>query len=184
MFIDIDNFKYINDTYGHGTGDKVLVQTAQILSSLVNENISIARFGGDEFVALVSKTTSAEMEKYARLTMSLLGRKMEIDGRTHFLSVSAGIAMYPRQASDFHELIQKADAALHRVKQSGKTRFMFFDESIRRELLHRIELGNGLRTAIDNGEMSVAYQPQIDLGTGKIAGLEALARGTVPAMDR
>jgi diguanylate cyclase (GGDEF)-like protein/PAS domain S-box-containing protein len=180
MFIDIDNFKYINDTFGHTTGDKILVKAAQTLASLVNENISIARFGGDEFVALVSRTSSAEMKKYARLTMSLLGRKMMIDGRTHFLTISAGIAMYPEQAADINELIQKADAALHRVKQSGKTRYMFFDDAIRKDLLRRVELENGLRTAIDNGELSVAWQPQIDLITGKIAGLEALARWNSP----
>ncbi len=176
MIIDIDNFKYVNDIYGHQTGDKILVKTAQILSSFMTENITIARIGGDEFIALVSQTSAQEMEKYARLAMALLGRKMEIDGRAHFLTISAGIALYPSQASDFNELLRKADAALHRAKQTGKTRCVIFDDSIQKEFVRRTELENGLRNAIENGEISVAYQPQIDLSSGKAIGFEALAR--------
>lgn len=180
IFIDIDNFKYINDTFGHTVGDKILAQIAQTLSSLLNENLSIARFGGDEFIMLVANTTAAEMEKYARLILTLLGRKMNIDGRYHFLTVSAGLALCPDQAIDFEGLFQKADAALHRAKIAGKTRFVFYNTGIQQELVNRMELESGLRTAIDNGEIFVAYQPQIDLKTGRIAGLEALARWNNP----
>ena len=176
MIIDIDNFKYVNDTYGHMTGDKILVRTAQILSSFMTEHISVARFGGDEFIALVSQTSAQEMEKYARLAMALLGRKMEIDGRSHFMTISAGIALYPSQSSDFSELLRKADAALHRAKQTGKTRYVLFDDSIQKDLVRRTELENGLRNSIENGEITVAYQPQVNLASGKTIGFEALAR--------
>lgn len=180
IFIDIDNFKYINDTFGHTVGDRILVQIAQTLSSLLNENLSIARFGGDEFIMLIANTTAEEMEKYARLILTLLGRKMDIDGRYHFLTVSAGLALCPDHATDFEGLLQKADAALHRAKIAGKTRFVFYNTTIQQELVNRMELESGLRTAIDNGEIYVAYQPQIDLKTGRIAGLEALARWNNP----
>ena len=180
MFIDIDNFKYVNDTFGHTVGDKVLIQTAQNLSSLVNENISIARFGGDEFILLVSNTTEKEMGKYARLALTLLSRKIKISGRYHFLTVSAGVALYPDHASDFEGLFQKADAALHRAKSSGKTRFEMYTNIIQQELVRRMELESGLRSAIENNELYVAYQPQIDLKTNRIAGIEVLARWNDP----
>ena len=180
MFINIENFKYVNDSFGHPTGDKILVTVAKILSSLVTEDIKTGRFSGDEFVILVSDTTPSQMEKYAILALTLLERKMEINGRNHFLTVSAGIAIYPDHASRLEELFQKADAALHRARKEGKTRYCFFNDSIQAELVKKIELENGLRSAIDNNEFYVVYQPQINLSTGRIAGFEALARWNYP----
>ncbi len=180
MFIDIDNFKRINDRFGHSVGDKVLVQAAHALSTIVNEGIHLSRFGGDEFVLLVENTAPKQMEKYGQLAIRLLNRPLQIDGRSHFLSASAGLALYPDHASSAEELFQKADAALHRAKMSGKTSFFMFNESIQRELVDRVSLENGLRTAIANGEMWVAYQPQVDARTGKIEGFEALIRWENP----
>jgi len=180
MFIDIDNFKYVNDTFGHSVGDKVLVQIAGILSSLVNENISISRFGGDEFVMLVNNTNTEAMERFAQLVLRLTGRKLEIDGRYHFLTISAGIALSPGEESGLAELFQKADAALHRAKLAGKTRYQLYDDSIGDELVNRMEMESGLRTAIENGELYVAYQPLINVTTGRIEGMEALARWNNP----
>lgn len=180
MFIDIDNFKYINDTFGHPVGDKVLIQVANSLSSILNENINIARFGGDEFLLVVMDTNLEEMEKYGKLAIRLLSRRLEIDGRNHFLSASAGIALYPDHASNLEELFQKADAALHRAKFTGKTKFFMFDSSIQNELLKHMELESGLRSALENNELYIAYQPQISLASHKIAGLEALVRWNNP----
>jgi len=180
MFIDIDNFKYINDTFGHPVGDKVLVQIAKSLSSILNENINIARFGGDEFLLVVMDTNLEEMEKYGKLAIKLLSRRLEIDGRNHFLSASAGIALYPDHASNLGELFQKADAALHRAKFTGKTKFFMFDTFIQNELLKHMELESGLRNALENNELYLAYQPQISLASHKIAGLEALVRWNNP----
>lgn len=182
MFIDIDNFKYINDTFGHPVGDKVLMQCAQVLSSLVNENIHLARFGGDEFTLLVEDTTIDQMEKFGKLAVRLLGRKMTIDGRYHYLTSSAGIALYPDHAETIGELFQKADAALHRAKFAGKTRFSVFNSAVQQDLVDRMELESALRTAVENGELWVAYQPQISSSTGKITGFEALARWNSPRL--
>ncbi len=176
LFLDLDNFKYVNDTWGHALGDKVLVHVARTLSSLVNEHIQIARFGGDEFIVLVSDTDSLAMDKFTQLVIRLVGRKTEIDGRFHYLSVSAGVALYPDHASNFDELIQKADAALHRAKIAGKTKYCFYNEIVHRELVNRMSLETGLRSAVENNELYVAYQPQICIATGKIEGFEALAR--------
>lgn len=180
LFLDLDNFKYVNDTWGHAMGDKVLVHVAKTLSSLVNEHIQIARFGGDEFIILVSETDSLAMDKLTQLIIRLIGRKIEIDGRYHYLSVSAGVALYPDHASGFEELIQKADAALHHAKITGKTKYCFYNEIVHHELKNRMNLEMGLRNAIENNEFYVAYQPQIGINTGRIEGFEVLARWNNP----
>lgn len=180
IFVNIHNFTLINNMFGHTIGDKVLVTTANILSSLVNEHIHIARFGGDQFVLFISATNKPFMEKYALLVIRLLSRKMEIDGRFHYLSVTAGVALYPDHAQTAEDLFQKADAALNRAKLLGSPGYSIYDDSIQEDLSFRLELETGLRTAIENNELYVAYQPQINLVTGKIDGLEALARWNYP----
>ncbi len=176
LFINLDDFKDLNDTWGHALGDKLLIRVAETLSSLVNERIRIARYGGDEFIILASGTNAAATDKFAQLVLRLLGRRMEIDGRTHYLSVSIGIAMYPDHGDSFDELIQKADAALHQAKKEGKKRYCFFDTRIQEELRHYVAIESALRNVVDNNELYTAYQPQVDILTGKIVGFEALAR--------
>lgn len=180
IFVNINNFTLINNMFGHTIGDKVLVNAANILSSMVNEHIQIARFGGDQFVLFVSSSSTDFVEKYAQLVIRLLTRKMEINGRVHYLSVAAGVALYPDHARTPEELFQKADAALHRAKISGGAGYYLYNEDIQQSLAYRLELETGLRNAIDNNELYVAYQPQINLSTGKIDGLEALARWNYP----
>lgn len=182
VFVNLDNFKYINDTFGHAVGDKVLMQAAQALSSLVTENAHLSRFGGDEFSLLIEDASIEQVEKYGKLAIRLLSRRMEIDGRYHYLTASAGIAMYPDHAQTQEELFQKADAALHRAKINGKTRFFVFNSAIQQELVERMEMASCLRTAIDNGEMYIAYQPQIDLREKRVSGFEALARWNSPRL--
>lgn len=182
IFIDIDNFKHINDTFGHSVGDKVLQQAAKSLSSMVNENISLSRFGGDEFTIFIENTTREQMEKFGTLAIRLLSRKAAIDGRYHFLTARAGIAMYPDNAGSFGELFQNAEAALHRAKSFGKNGILMFDDSIQKELVARMEMKNCLSMALDNDELGVAYQPQINLATHKISGFEALARWNSPRL--
>lgn len=180
IFVNINNFTLINNMFGHTVGDKVLVSSANILSSMINEHIQIARFGGDQFVLFISVTSKDFIEKYAQLVIRLLTRKMDVDGRVHYLSVTAGVALYPDHALTPEELFQKADAALHRAKIAGSAGYYLYDEDIQQTLAYRLELETGLRNAIDNNEMYVAYQPQINLLTGKIDGLEALARWNYP----
>ena len=180
IFVNITNFTLINNMFGHATGDKVLVNTANILSSMMNEHVRIARFGGDQFILFISETSTAFMEKYAQLVIRLLSRKMDLEGRIHYLSVNAGVALYPDHAQTPEDLFQKADAALHRAKILGNAGYYLYNDDIQQTLAYHLELETALRTAIDNGEIYVAYQPQINLLTGKIDGLEALARWNYP----
>ncbi len=180
IFVNITNFTLINNMFGHATGDKVLINTANILSSMMNEHVRIARFGGDQFILFISETSTAFMEKYAQLVIRLLSRKMEVEGRMYYLSITAGVALYPDHARTPEDLFQKADAALHRAKILGQAGYYLYNEDIQQALAYRLELETGLRTAIDNGEIYVAYQPQINLVSGKIDGLEALARWNNP----
>ncbi len=180
IFVNINNFTLINNMFSHAVGDKVLVNAANILSSIVNEHIQIARFGGDQFILFVSSSTKDSVEKYAQLVIRLLTRKMEINGRTHYLSVTAGVALYPNHAQTPEELFQKADAALHRAKILGRAGYYLYDDDIHQSLAYRLELETALRNALDNNELYVAYQPQINISTGRIDGLEALARWNYP----
>ena len=178
LLVDIDDFKLVNDTYGHRVGDKVLMTVANVLSTLTNETIEIARVSGDEFVVIASRTTALAADRLGGLVVKLVSRKVEIDGRFHYPSVSVGVALWPDHGAGFDDILGKADAALHRAKSMGKGRHLVFNEDIQRSLVSRTTLEAGLRTAFDNKEFFVAYQPQIDIGTGAISGFEALARWT------
>lgn len=180
VLIDIDNFKYVNDTFGHRTGDKILIRFSRFLKSFSAPNLTVYRFGGDEFALFAYGTALDQIEDVTGKVLKLLGGRFEIDGKFHYLTVSAGIALYPIHADSFDTLLQNADAALHQSKQSGKTRCTVFNNTIKDKLKRRMDLDSGLRSAIENGEIYVNYQPQIDLKTGMIIGMEALARWKSP----
>jgi len=180
LYIDIDNFKYLNDTFGHEFGDKVLIHLAQVLRGEIGENLRVAHFGGDEFLILVLNSSPKEITAYTDKLLAVLGAQMTIDGREMFLTYSTGLALYPEHALQFSELIQNADTAMHRAKLSGRTQCILYDETMYRALRQRMEIENGLRGAIENGQLSVMYQPQINLLTGRLDGLEALVRWNHP----
>ncbi len=176
LLVDIDDFKLVNDTYGHGVGDKLLMHVAKSLSTLSNESIGVARVSGDEFVVIAARTTALAAERLGGLVVRLVSRKVEIDGRLHYPSVSVGVALWPDHGSGFDDILGKADAALHRAKSMGKGRHLVFNEELQSALVNRKMLETGLRSAFDNKEFLVAYQPQVDIRTGGISGFEALAR--------
>jgi len=180
LYIDIDNFKYLNDTFGHEFGDKVLIALAAILRGKIGKDVRVAHFGGDEFLIMVLNSSPTDIIAYTENLLSLLGEKMDIDGRELFLTFSTGLALYPEHALQFSELIQNADTAMHRAKLSGKTRYILYDDTMFHALRQRMEIENGLRGAIERGEMFVMYQPQINLVTGRLDGLEALVRWNNP----
>ncbi len=180
LYIDIDNFKYLNDTFGHEFGDKVLIKLAATLREKIGKDVRVAHFGGDEFLVFVLNSSHNEITAYTENLLALLGEKMIIDGRELFLTFSAGLALYPDHALQFSELIQNADTAMHRAKLSGKTQFILYDETMYQALRQRMEIENDLRLAIENGELFVMYQPQINLQTGRLDGLEALVRWNHP----
>lgn len=180
MFIDLDNFKYINDTFGHETGDKILVYVADIIRNNAESGMKVARFGGDEFLVVMKNVAYGEIEDTAKRIHGAITKGTVIDEKEIFLTVSSGIALFPEHGKRFTELFKHADTAMNHAKSQGKTRYKFYDNAMSAELARWMFLENGLHSAIDNGEIYVVYQPQISLATGKLEGLEILVRWKHP----
>ena len=182
MFIDVDGFKSVNDTYGHSAGDQFLQIIAQRLSSVVRDSDTVGRLGGDEFVVLVEgETLYAGPELVAERVLAVLRQPFELDsakGRRQTCSVSIGVAVGQRATAD--ELIRDADLAMYQAKQSGKDRYVIFEESMQIASADRIELEADLRDALTNDEFYLLYQPTFDLQTQVVTGVEALIRWAHP----
>jgi diguanylate cyclase (GGDEF)-like protein/PAS domain S-box-containing protein len=180
LCLDLDGFKDVNDIYGHATGDRVLQDIAKHFSSVLGEGQMLARLGGDEFAIIVPLVADpAEVGHLAdRLLKSL---KWERDGvPAGLVSVSVGIALYPSDGKDRTELLSSADAALYRAKTEGKGTYRFFEAAMGVQIRERRSIEHDLRSAIANGELSLAYQPQAQVDTGEVNGFEVLLRWTHP----
>jgi diguanylate cyclase (GGDEF)-like protein len=181
LFLDLDRFKQANDTHGHAVGDRLLVQAANRIRNNVREDDVVARIGGDEFTVLLGSILSArDAASVTRKLIQALSRRFEIDGKTIYTGASVGISMYPDDGTDASELIKMADTAMYRAKSAGRSRFAFFEEPMNVESQRRSALDGELRSALVRGEFVLHYQPQIDLRTGKLFGVEALIRWQHP----
>lgn len=177
LFIDLDDFKHINDLYGHDVGDRILQETAKRLRRTLREDDTLARFGGDEFIALVSNIASAaNTALIAEKIIAAMREPFELDGTLHYLGASVGIAIYPADAQDSTGLISAADTAMYRAKNSGKNRFAYYTKALSERLQHRVDMNKLLLEAIDQKQFVVHFQPQLLTKTGSIDGLEALVR--------
>ncbi|MEO8411526.1 MAG: bifunctional diguanylate cyclase/phosphodiesterase, partial [Propionivibrio sp.] len=183
LFIDLDNFKQINDNFGHDCGDQLLVAVAERLLASVRASDMVVRFGGDEFIVLIDRIDTPEHA--AQLAQKLL------DGITRpfllgesenefFVTCSIGLALAPAQASSFDQLLQRADAAMYAAKSAGKNAIRLWETSISDNSNSRFSMENDLRQALANGEITLHYQPIVELETGVIAGMEALMRWQHP----
>jgi diguanylate cyclase (GGDEF)-like protein/PAS domain S-box-containing protein len=180
LFVDLDDFKVVNDSLGHGAGDRLLSAVAERLSRVVRPDDVIARFGGDEFTILLRGVTGEDHAlAVADRVSEALSEPLVLDGEHRYVSASVGLSFSGPDA-DAHALLRDADAAMYRAKELGKGRCEIFDESMRRRALERLELESGLRQALDNGELHLVYQPLVRLGTGEITGVEALLRWSHP----
>ncbi|WP_375214337.1 putative bifunctional diguanylate cyclase/phosphodiesterase [Aquabacterium sp.] len=182
VFIDLDNFKYINDTLGHAAGDQLLVEVAQRLSHNVRASDTVARQGGDEFVLLLNDLRGIDtlISQLERL-VEVIGRPLPLSGRTLQVGASLGVALYPQDGVDVDTLLKHADVAMYAAKHRGKNNFQFFTPELNRVASERMHLEAAMRVGLDHGEFSAHFQPKVD-GAGHIVGVEALARWHHPLL--
>jgi diguanylate cyclase (GGDEF)-like protein/PAS domain S-box-containing protein len=182
-FVDIDDFKVINDSLGHGAGDRLLGVVAERLRRVLRPGDLLARFGGDEFTALLEGVKdSAHALRVAERLAGALRAPFELDGEQRFITASVGVTVSgpgPGR-SDAEELLRDADAAMYRAKELGKARCELFDQSMRSRAVERLELEAGLRNALEREELKLHYQPAVELESGRVVSLEALLRWEHP----
>lgn len=181
LFLDLDNFKNVNDSMGHGFGDDVLKAVAEKLEQLVTGHGFAARLGGDEFtVVLTNARTEEQVAVGGRDIVSAFQAPISVDGRDLVMSVSAGVSIYPHHAEHAEELLKAADAALFRAKALGRSRLSLFTPELLAEAAERFATEQGLRRAVENNEFELAFQPEVDAETMQTAVVEALLRWRLP----
>jgi diguanylate cyclase len=180
-FIDLDNFKTINDLYGHRTGDKVLIQVAKRLTTVLDKDIHCARFSGDEF-ALVIPYDAEKAARVYRHVLELIKLPFDLEYSSLRTSASMGVTVYPADSESSEELMRYADIALNQAKKQ-KDRFIFFDQEFHQKIERRSIIQELFKEALENDEFYVAYQPQIDAKTNTMVGVEALARWKSKELD-
>jgi diguanylate cyclase (GGDEF)-like protein len=180
LFIDLDRFKLINDSLGHETGDQVLIEIAQRLDDALRSSDTAARFGGDEFIVLCEDIADEQQAiRIAERIIRNIERPMQLERDNTFVTASIGVVVASEDDSDPEVLIREADAAMYRAKKRG-VRCELFDNDLRERVAERREIEGALRTAIEQEQFRVLYQPQIDLRNGKVFGVEALVRWDHP----
>lgn len=181
LFLDLDNFKDINDCQGHDFGDKLIREVAGRLSIDMRESDTLARLGGDEFVVVLTSVNSQECAAFAsRRILSLFARPFAIDGRKIYSSASIGIALYPDDGQDAETLFKCADTAMYHAKNEGKSNYRFFSAEMNQRIMRRVALEKNLRQGMEKEEFFLHFQPQWDLQTSRMIGAEALMRWQNP----
>lgn len=177
LLLDVDNFKSINDSLGHLLGDQLLKQIAARLIDISDENMTVGRLGGDEFLILITnKIHQADIERYANKILAAFHDPFILDSREIFVSISMGISCYPYDSSAIDQLIMNADTAMYEVKNRGKNHYIYYHHELKCEMDRKIEIEAILRSALKADGFKLVYQPQVDLATGEIIGFEALLR--------
>ncbi len=177
LFLDLDNFKDINDTQGHDFGDALIRKVAERLSSDMRDSDTLARLGGDEFVVVLTSINGRESASAAaERVLSLFCLPFIIDGRKVYSSASVGIAIYPDDGPDVESIFKCADTAMYHAKNEGKANYRFFSSEMNQRIMRRVALESNLRQGMKKGEFFLQYQPQWDLRTSRIIGTEALLR--------
>lgn len=177
FFIDLDNFKNVNDTLGHDYGDLLLKQVSKELEAYISDDDILARTGGDEFLILKTRfATNLELEQYAKHLVSIVNNPFNLDGEIAHISMSLGIAIFPSNGLTISELIKNADIAMYSAKSAGKNNYRFFSSYMEDDFNRRNDLADILAHVIERNEVYLQYQPQANVSDGKITGFEALMR--------
>lgn len=181
MFIDLDRFKWVNDTMGHSAGDQLLKEVARRLTSMFRQVDTVARLGGDEFTVLLTDIRRAgDAEIAARKLLSALAEPFHIEGRELTVSGSIGITIAPTDGEEMGTLMRNADNAMYRAKEAGRNGFAFFEPGMDAAVHERLQLESDLRRSVERGELELRYQPIADFQTGRATGVEALVRWRHP----
>ncbi len=176
MFLDLDNFKNINDTLGHTIGDHLLIEIAKRIKATIRDEDTVSRLGGDEFIMLFPNTDSNAAMYIATKLITEISKASIIAHNELTITPSIGIAIYPNDGEDFETLLRNADTAMYRVKNSSRNGFHFFTQEMQLNLARNLQLENALRHALKRNELEVYYQPQVAIEDGRIIGAEALLR--------
>lgn len=183
MFIDLDRFKFVNDSLGHRAGDLFLKVISQRLQSVVRQCDTVARFGGDEFMLILPEYNDEQLTPaVVRRIMDAVSEPITIEGHQLFSNCSVGIATYPADAESPDALIEHADLAMYRAKELGRNNFQFYTPAMNERVQERLQIESALRGALERSEFLLHYQPQVDLCGGRVVGMEALLRWQHPEM--
>ena len=183
LFLDLDRFKDINDSLGHGVGDAILRQVTERLRAQVREGDTVARLGGDEFTIILGDLRQgSEAGLIARKLVDAFTQPFAVNDHALYMTASIGISLYPQDGADMETLVRNADAAMYRAKEQGRNTFCFYTEDLTAHALAQVSLETALRQALAKEKFSLHYQPQHDLETGRILGCEALIRWHHPLM--
>lgn len=182
LFLDLDNFKNVNDALGHSIGDELLMQVSVRLRSAIREGDTVARLGGDEFIFILSGTDANGAANIAEKLLKVISAPYQINNNELSPTASVGISIYPEDGTDIETLSRNADAAMYRAKQEGRNDFRFYTEAMQINSARNLKLGNHLRQAISRDQLFLNYQPQISLQDGRLVGAEALLRWHHPEL--
>lgn len=177
LLLDIDNFKLVNDTMGHLYGDRILSIIAERMNTLVDENLLVYRFGGDEFLILITGVENEQsLESYLFKIKELFSKPVTLMGKEHLIKFSTGISIFPKDSTDMERLLINVDTAMYHVKNNGKDSYMFYSDNILEDIRNKAEIEDILRDALREDGLCLVYQPQINVATGGIDEFEALLR--------
>jgi diguanylate cyclase (GGDEF)-like protein/PAS domain S-box-containing protein len=183
LLIDLDNFKRINDTLGHAVGDRVLLQTSQLLQQCLRDRDVVARLGGDEFVVVLTGFyVDIELEQVIARISAAVSTQIEVDGHELVVTPSIGGCLFPRDGGDTATLLKHADTAMYQAKAAGRSNMQWFSEAMLQESRDKLALGGALRRALEQNELRVNYQPEMSLDNGRVVGMEALLRWHHPEL--
>ncbi len=183
MFVDLDRFKHVNDSFGHATGDRLLLEVASRLEQAVRDSDTVGRLGGDEFLIILDVVEDPlEPENISERILQMMAKPFLIDSHEFYIGASIGISIYPTDSRTPHELMRNADSAMYQSKEGGRNSYTFYTQELNEKAKLRVAMEAQLQHAIENNELKLVYQPKIDANTEEVVGAEALLRWHNPAL--